>query len=96
MLKFFPQKTPAPQPRPPRSPRPAPEPEHTPEPEAPAAPDYAAEQEIHAEDAGLEPAAPVEVAHVEEAPAEPVPWPLSPRRRIIAHLYRRSRPRAPL
>ena len=69
MLKFFPQKTPAPQPRQPQPPTPAPE--HTHEPE-PAAPEYEAEPALQAEDAGLEPA-PAEEVYAEEIPVETAP-----------------------
>ncbi len=51
--------------------------EHTPEPE-PAAPEYEADPGfVHAEDAGIEHAAPAEEVYAEEAPVEPAPAPVA-------------------
>ena len=74
MLKFFPQKTPAPQPRP-SQPPPAPEPIAEPE---PVQPDYVAEGEPDvAYDTAVE-AASAEEAFVEEAPAPILPVAAAP------------------
>lgn len=101
MLKFFPQKTPAPQPRPvpapPTQPPAAQPPQPAPEPAAvepePVAADYAAEADpVATYDAPVE-AAPVEQTFADEAPAPvaPMPAPVPPPRASFTY----EKPKAP-